>query len=817
MRDEEIWSQIEVNRRSCPEGKARGALTKRVVDQDEAGHGFHQGDGARQHARVVASAAFELDGVAVTVHGGAGLKDRCHGLESDAKQDVFAVADAALDAAASVGGGADSVTAIDELVVVLGAAHQRAAQSGAQFEGFRRGEGPHGLGEVGVEAVKDRFAPARRHAAGHEHDGAPDRVAGLFHVRDAVRHAGGRLGMWAPHGVGVDLVTAVKGRRQGHADVLDALDVGADLDAEGGEDLACDRTGHHARDRFPCRSPAAAADIAEPVFGLVREVRMGGTERVFQVIVVGRAGGRVGDREPDGRACGDRSAFVLDRAGQPLHLVGFLAGRGQGRLARTSARELVLHCVQIQRKARWTPVHDAAHGVPMRLAKRRQSEKGAKGVSCHALRRYTLHVMRTLVKNIKGLVGAFEEVPRDVAGSEMAKFPILHNAWLALEEGVVVDFGGMEDFPGIVDWSGLNIVDAEGRWVLPAWCDSHTHTVFARSRSEEFLMRLEGATYQEIAERGGGILNSAKALQAMGEDELFEDALKRVHRAISQGVGAMEIKSGYGLTLEAERKMLRVIARLKEVAPIPIKATFLGCHAVPPEFENAAAYTQHVVTDMLPAFAAEGLVDYVDVFCEKGYFGVNETHALLEAANDLGLKSKVHVNQFNDIGGVELCVNQHALSVDHLEVCGSEAIQSLIEGFERAEDGDGAPTYPVALPGCSHFLSIPYTPGRAIIDAGLPLVLATDHNPGSAPSGDMSMAVRLASLKMGVLPREAVAAATLNGAAAMELSHEVGALGRGHRANFIVTHPMEGLQDIAYRFTDAVVDKVFINGEIWEG
>ena len=239
--------------------------------------------------------------------------------------------------------------------------------------------------------------------------------------------------------------------------------------------------------------------------------------------------------------------------------------------------------------------------------------------------------MRTLVKNIKGLVGAFEEVPRDVAGSEMAKFPILHNAWLAIDNGLIADFGSMEDFPGIVDWSGLSIVDAEGRWVLPAWCDSHTHTVFARSRSEEFLMRLEGATYQEIAERGGGILNSAKALQAMGEDELFDEALRRVHHAISQGVGAMEIKSGYGLTLDAERKMLRVIARLKEAAPIPIKATFLGCHAVPPEFDDAAAYTQHVVNDMLPAFAAEGLIDYVDAFCEKGYFGTEETRVLLEA------------------------------------------------------------------------------------------------------------------------------------------------------------------------------------------
>ena len=425
--------------------------------------------------------------------------------------------------------------------------------------------------------------------------------------------------------------------------------------------------------------------------------------------------------------------------------------------------------------------------------------------------------MRTLVKNIKGLVGAYEEAPAYVAGADMARFPVIRDAWMAVEDGRVVDFGSMDSFPGIVDWSGLTIVDAANRWVIPAWCDSHTHTVFAKSRSEEFLMRLEGATYQEIAERGGGILNSARALQAMEEDALYEDAWGRVKQAISTGVGAMEIKSGYGLTLDAERKMLRVIARLKEVAPIPIKATFLGCHAVPAEFEDAAAYTQHVVRDMLPAFAAEGLIDYVDAFCEKGYFGVDETRTLLEAAADLGLKGKVHVNQFNDIGGVDLCVNQNALSVDHLEVCGSEAIQRLIEGIERAEGGASSPTYPVALPGCSHFLGIPYTPGRAIIDAGLPLALATDHNPGSAPSGDMTMAVRLASLKMGVLPIEAVAAATLNGAAAMEVADEVGCLALGHRANFILTHPMEGLQDIAYRFTDAFVDKVFVNGEIWEG
>ena len=424
--------------------------------------------------------------------------------------------------------------------------------------------------------------------------------------------------------------------------------------------------------------------------------------------------------------------------------------------------------------------------------------------------------MRTLLKNIKGLVGAFEEVPRHVAGGEMAKFPVLEEAWLAVEDGMVVDFGEMSSFPGIVDWSGLTIVDAQGRYVIPSWCDSHTHSVFAKDRSEEFLMRLEGATYHEIAARGGGILNSAKTLQAMPEDVLFEDALARIHAVMAQGVGALEINSGYGLTFEAERKMLRVVARLKEVLPIPVKATFLGCHAVPAEFPDAMAYTQHVVNDMLPALVGEGLVDYVDAFCEKGYFGVAETELLLNASESLDLKSKVHVNQFNEIGGVNLCVKKRSLSVDHLEICGAESIQSLIEGMEAGSLEEAHPTYPVALPGCSYFLGIPYTPARTLIDAGLPLVLATDHNPGSAPSGDLGMAVRLGSLKMGMTPLEAIAAATLNGAAAMELSHEVGALGRGHRANFILTKPLEGLQDLAYRFTDPYVDKVFVNGEIWE-
>ena len=386
---------------------------------------------------------------------------------------------------------------------------------------------------------------------------------------------------------------------------------------------------------------------------------------------------------------------------------------------------------------------------------------------------------------------------------------------LVLEGDQIVYAGTQADLPE--QYVSLKATSLEGRLVTPGLIDCHTHLVHGGSRAREFEMRQSGASYADIAKAGGGIVSTVAATREASEDALIEQALVRLDRLIADGVTTVEIKSGYGLTLDAERKMLRVIKRLKEAVPIPIKATFLGCHAVPAEFEDAAAYTKHVVEEMLPTFARDGLIDYVDAFCEKGYFGVDETRALLIASNALGIKGKVHVNQFNEIGGINLCINQKALSVDHLEVCGAEVIQRLVEDYKGIEKGKGHPTYPVALPGCSHFLGIPFAPGRALIDAGLPLALATDHNPGSAPSGDMTMVVRLASLKMNLLPREAIAAATLNGAAAMELSYEVGAIGRGHRANLILSHPMEGLQHMAYRFTDAVVDKVFVNGEIWEG
>jgi imidazolonepropionase len=296
----------------------------------------------------------------------------------------------------------------------------------------------------------------------------------------------------------------------------------------------------------------------------------------------------------------------------------------------------------------------------------------------------------------------------------------------------------------------------------------------------------------------------------MPEDELFDRTLDRLLAVVKLGVGALEIKSGYGLTLKAERKILRVIKRLKAVSPIPLKATFLGCHAVPSEFENSSDYTTHVIEDMLPLFKSDGLLDYVDAFCETGYFSIEDTERLMVAASALGIKSKIHVNQFNILGGVNACVNKNALSVDHLEVVSDDDIEAL-----KASLKNDHPTFPVALPLCSHFLGLPYTPGRKLIDAGLPLTLATDQNPGTAPSGDMTEVVKLGSLKMGLEPLEAIAAATINGAAAMELSSEVGTISPGKRANFILTREMKGLEEIPYRMNEKVVEKVYVNGEVW--
>lgn len=417
--------------------------------------------------------------------------------------------------------------------------------------------------------------------------------------------------------------------------------------------------------------------------------------------------------------------------------------------------------------------------------------------------------MQTLLKDIKGLVGAYKNPPSFIAGDDMRLFTVLENAWLLVDNGQILDFGTMDSCPNKGEY---DVVDCPGRFVIPSWCDSHTHLVYANDRSGEFLDRLRGLSYAEIAAKGGGILNSARALRDMPEDELFEKSLIRLNETISQGVGAIEIKSGYGLSKEGEEKILRVIKRLKCVSPIPIKSTFLGCHAVPEGFDSASDYTDHVVADMLPEFVEKGLVDYVDAFLESGYFSVQDTEKLVKASTSLGVKSKIHVNQFTTLGGVELCVNENVLSVDHLEVLNEDDIVALKRGMSNDR-----PTFPVALPICSHFLSIPYTESRRLIDEGLPLVIATDHNPGTAPSGAMLEAVKLGSIKMGMEPVEAIAAGTLNGAAAMELEDQVGTITPGKRANFLVTKAISGLEVLPYRLNDSVVDKVYVNGEIWLG
>lgn len=409
---------------------------------------------------------------------------------------------------------------------------------------------------------------------------------------------------------------------------------------------------------------------------------------------------------------------------------------------------------------------------------------------------------RLLIKDIGHLVGFGEAPTGRLMGADMRRMSVIEDAWLAIEDGKVMDGGRMADFPGIVDWNGLEVVEAAGRCVLPAWVDSHTHLVHAASRDGEFVDRIRGLSYQEIAANGGGILNSAKALRAMSEDDLFEVSLARMERLMRMGTGALEIKSGYGLDLESELKMLRVARRLGALDRIPIKTTFLGCHAVPDGWEGAAAYTRYMVEEVLPAVVAEDLADHVDIFCEEGYFGLEETRVLLEAAKLRGLPAKVHVNQFKASGGVALCVQQGALSVDHLEVLRAEDVAELAMGD----------TIPVALPLCSLFLDLPFTPGRTLVDADCALAIATDFNPGSAPSGNMHLAAALGSIKMGLEPMEALAAATTNGAAALALEDEVGGLAKGQEASLLVTRPLGSVNEALYAFGDPLAERVLLRG-----
>ena len=409
--------------------------------------------------------------------------------------------------------------------------------------------------------------------------------------------------------------------------------------------------------------------------------------------------------------------------------------------------------------------------------------------------------MQTLLINIKELLQVRETSVDCVSGVAMAVLPSIQNAFLLIENDHIKDFGSMNDCPQI---NPEKIIDANEKIVMPAWCDSHTHLVYAGNREQEFVDRINGLSYEEIANRGGGILNSAKKLHETSEEEIYNQSKVRLEEVMQLGTGAIEIKSGYGLSVEGEIKMLRVIRRLKENYPIAIKATFLGAHAFPVAFkENHKGYIDLIIKEMIPKIAQEKLAEYIDVFCESGYFSVEETEQILQCGLDHGLIPKIHVNQFNAIGGVAAGAKHQALSVDHLEILTSEDIEVL----------KNTATMPVALPSCSYFLSIPYTPARQIISAGLPLALATDFNPGSTPSGNMNFVVATACIKMKMTPEEAINAATINGAYAMGLSETHGSITIGKKANLIITKPITSYYQLPYAFGSNLIDQVILEGK----
>lgn len=412
--------------------------------------------------------------------------------------------------------------------------------------------------------------------------------------------------------------------------------------------------------------------------------------------------------------------------------------------------------------------------------------------------------MTTLIINIQQLVGTREQTAL-LRGKALAELPYIDNAFVLIEDGVIADYGAMYELELKVPQLPKHIIKADGQLVLPAWCDSHTHLVFAGSRENEFVDKIKGLSYAEIAANGGGILNSAQKLNDATEDELFNAAWKRLNEVAAMGTGAIEIKSGYGLTVEGELKMLRVIKRLKEKSNLLIKSTFLGAHTYPLMYkEDHAGYIRSIITEMLPVIGNEKLADYVDVFCENGFFSVDEMECICRASMRYGLKPKLHINQLNSIGGLQRAVQLNAISVDHLETMTENDIAELA----------ASNTIGTLLPTAAFFLRMQYQPARQLIDNNCAIALASDYNPGSSPSGNMNFVVALSCIQMKMLPEEAINAATINGAYAMELENETGSIGVGKKANLIFTKPISSLTYLPYSFGNNLIDKVMIEGEI---
>ncbi len=410
--------------------------------------------------------------------------------------------------------------------------------------------------------------------------------------------------------------------------------------------------------------------------------------------------------------------------------------------------------------------------------------------------------MNLLITNIKELVQLEYEPKPMIKGKEMKNLLTIKNAFLTIENGLIASFGEMGKAPKNID--NYKIIDAKGRMVFPSFCDSHTHLVYAGSREIEYVDKIRGLSYEDIAKRGGGILNSAKLLHETSEEELFAQSMQRIDEIIKYGTGAVEIKSGYGLTTQDELKMLRVIRKIKELSPLTIKATFLGAHAVPAEYKGRQNdYIEHIINEMIPMVAGEQLADYIDVFCDKGFFTIEETERILMAGIKYGLQPKIHANELDFSGGVQVGVKYDALSVDHLEYVGKEEINALLN----------SETMPTVLPGASFFLGLIYAPARKMIDAGLPLAIASDYNPGSSPSGNMQFILSMACIKYKLLPEEAINAVTLNTAYAMGVSEELGSIAIGKKANIFITHAIPSYEFMPYSFGNNKVDKIILNGK----